>query len=93
MLTHVSKDQITVENTNVVIEDDEAAVMTVNRSSGFVLSGGPLSISKAKVMTSNCIYSGKLKKPAVTVKLNGRKLDAVGCSGEDQSFCNGISGE
>jgi len=34
------------------------------------------SINGARVSVSNCIYSGKWKRPSVTVKLKGKKLDA-----------------
>ena len=76
MLTHVSKKKMTVEDTKVPIENDKAAVITIDHNSKFVLSGGCLSLNNAKVTARNCVYSGALKKPRVTVKLNGRKIDS-----------------
>lgn len=76
MLTYDNGGQMIVEDMNVAIEGDEAAVLVIDHNSKFILSGGLLSISKAKVSVSNCIYSGKWLKPSVTVKLRGKKLDS-----------------
>lgn len=75
LLSYVDDGAVTVEDANVKIDKDEAAVLKITHNSRFVLSGGMLSIRKAKVSVSNCIYSGKWKKPSVTVRLQGKKLD------------------
>lgn len=76
VLTYVSEKKMTVEDTKAPIENDEAAVITIDHNSRFILSGGLLSLNNAKVIAHNCVYSGALKKPGVTVKLNGRKIDS-----------------
>ncbi|MBR0457456.1 MAG: fibronectin type III domain-containing protein [Firmicutes bacterium] len=76
MLSYVDGNCITVEDTNVIIEEDEAAVLKITHNSRYILSSGPLSIDDAKVSVSNCIYNGDWLNPSVTVTLNGKKLDS-----------------
>jgi len=49
---------------------------TYAREEGFRFSpiGGPVSLAKAKVTVPSQVYSGKAKKPAVKVVLDGRTL-------------------
>ena len=81
MLSHVQKEQITLEDANVKIDADEAAVLNVTHNSRFVLSStrAKRSIKKMKVTLSKYkyVYSGGAKKPSVTVrKPNGSKLNS-----------------
>ena len=77
MLSYVDGDQINLEDDSVQIEGSDTAVFKIDHNSRFILSAhkAAKSIKSAKVIVSNCIYSGKLQKPSVTVKLDGKKLD------------------
>jgi len=74
-LSYVDGEQITPEDSGVTIDGGNTAIFRINHNSRFVLSAAMRSIGSAKVIVSNRIYNGKLQKPSVTVKLNGKKLD------------------
>ena len=58
----------------------QVAVMTIDASTAIIIDGKavygklPESLAKAKVTARAQVYSGKAKKPAVTVTLNGKTL-------------------